>query len=122
MPESRSAVKLDFTSGLEQLPSRPKADDATTRASVEAGKELGFSGRSLPERPLPEKLDGRSLRSRGANTQLNLKITSEEKALILREATRLIRDPESSVSNIGEFVILAIDFYLSHQSSRARKP
>ncbi len=120
MPESRSAVKLDFTSGLEHLPPRPKADAATTRASVEAGKELGFSGRSLPIKPPQENVDGRSLRSRGANTQMNLKVTAEEKARIVQEASRLVQDPDSPISSIGEFVVMAIDFYLVHRAGPAR--
>ena len=122
MSESRAAVKLDFTSGLEHLPPRPKADESTTRASVQAGKELGFSGRSLPERIVSERLDGRSLRSRGANTQLNLKVTAEEKARILKEATRLIRDPDGRINSIGEFVVLAVDLYCKQKADGAKKP
>lgn len=109
MPEERNAVKLDFVSGLENIPPRPKVDGSTTRASVLAGRELGFSART--ESPT---LDGRRLRSRGADKQLNLKVTAEEKDLILRDATRLIQDPDSRVNNIGEFVVLAVDFYRRH--------
>ncbi len=110
MPEPRAAVKLDFTSGLETLPSRPKADAGTTLASVAAGRELGFAARIQPD-----KIDGRRLRSRGANTQLNLKVTTEEKNVILKAASRLIQDPSSPVSNIGEFVVMAVHQYLSRE-------
>lgn len=108
MPEPRSAVKLDFTSGLDTLPPRPKMDAATTVASVSAGRELGFSSRVEPT-----KLDGRRLRSRGANTQLNLKVTAAEKDAILEEASRHIADASSPVSNIGEFVVLAVEHFRS---------
>ncbi len=110
MPDTRTAVKLDFMSGLETLPPRPKVDASTTIASVVAGRELGFSGRAEPT-----KIDGRRLRSRGANTQLNLKVTAEEKDAILREASRLIQDPSSPVSNIGEFVVMVVHQYASKQ-------
>lgn len=111
MPDTRTAVKLDFMSGLEALPPRPKVNAATTLASVVAGRELGFAGRAEAT-----KIDSRSLRSRGANTQLNLKITSDEKNAILRAASQLIMDPSSPISNIGEFVVMAVDFYTSkHQ-------
>lgn len=88
-------------------------DNATTQASVVAGRELGFSSRAEPT----IKMDGRRLRSRGANTQLNLKVTAAEKDAILKEASRLIQDPSSPVSNIGEFVVLAVDFYTTHSKT-----
>ena len=113
MPETRPAIKLDFTSGLEKLPPRPKMDASTTQASVIAGRELGFAGRA-PE----TKIDGRRLRSRGANTQLNLKVTAEEKDMILLEASKWIQDPSSSVSNIGEFVVLAVEAYRANHPNR----
>ncbi len=115
MPEARSAVKLDFTSGLEKLPPRPKMDAATTLASVVAGREFGFEGRR------PEKIDGRRLKSRGANIQLNLKVTEEEKDRILRDASRLIQDPNSPVKNIGEFVVLAVDYLRSHHPENEQR-
>ena len=108
MSEARQAVKLDFMSGLEALPPKPRKDASTTQASVIAGRELGFSGRETAT-----KIDGRRLRSRGANTQLNLKVTAEEKERILRAAIELIQDAKSPVSNIGEFVVLAVDYYRS---------
>ena len=119
MPDSRPSIKLDFTSGLDQLPPRPKVDASTTHASVKAGRELGFSGRAESSRDekaalQDNKLDGRRLRSRGANTQLNLKVTAQEKEMILRDASKLIQDPASSVSNIGEFVVQAVEFYRKH--------
>lgn len=107
MPDARSAVKLDFTSGLDKLPPRPKMDSATTQASVIAGREFGFEGRHH------ERIDGRRLRSRGANTQLNIKVTEEEKQRILSDASRLIQDPSSPVKNIGEFVVLAVNYFRS---------
>ena len=110
MSETRSAVKLDFTTGLDKLPPRPRGDAATTQASVAAGRELGFAGRTPAL-----KVDGRRLRSRGANTQLNLKVTAAEKEAILHDAMRLIQDPASHVSTIGEFVVDACEFYRSHK-------
>ncbi len=110
MPDTRSAVRLDFMSGLETLPPKPKVDASTTIASVVAGRELGFSGRAEAT-----QIDGRRLRSRGANTQLNLKVTAEEKDGILTEANRLIQDPSSPISNIGEFVVMAVRQYASRQ-------
>ncbi len=69
MPDSRPSVKLDFTSGLDKLLTKPLADPAaTTLASVAAGRQLGFS--AWQNAPTEQKLDGRRLRSRGANTQL----------------------------------------------------
>ncbi len=62
MPEVRPAVKLDFASGLEVLPPRPMMDAATTEASVVVGRQLGFSGRTSET-----IVDGRRLKSRGAN-------------------------------------------------------
>jgi hypothetical protein len=111
MSEARQAVKLDFMSGLEALPPKPKKDASTTQASVIAGRELGFAGREPAT-----KIDGRRLRSRGANTQLNLKVTADEKERILRAASQLIQDPHSPVSNIGEFVVLAVDAYKANLS------
>lgn len=110
MPEARSAVKLDFTSGLDQLPPRPKMNAATTQASVNAGREFGFEGRHH------EKIDGRRLKSRGANIQLNLKVTEEEKQRILLDASQFIQDPKSPVRNIGEFIVLAVDYYRAHHT------
>jgi hypothetical protein len=103
MPDSRPAVKLDFTTGLDTSAARPKADASTTLASVAAGRELGFQGRTSAI-----KLDGRRLRSRGANIQLNLKVTAEEKDAILRAAAVYIQDSSSPISTLGEFVVLAV--------------
>ena len=115
MPDSRPSVKLDFTSGLDKLLTRPLADPAaTTLASVAAGRQLGFSARQ--NAPTEQKLDGRRLRSRGANTQLNLKVTEVEKTAILEEASRHIQNPTSPVGNIGEFVVMAIEFYKNNRS------
>ena len=111
MPDARPAVKLDFTSGLDKIPPKPRMDAATTLASVNAGRELGFSARQ----EIP-KMDGRSLRSRGANTQFNLKVTAAEKEAILEEAYRHIQDPASPISSIGEFVVMAVAYYKSHCS------
>ncbi len=112
MPDTRPSVKLDFTTGLESLPAKPKRDSSTTLASVEAGRELGFSARQAMKIAPP--MDGGRLRSRGANTQLNLKVTAAEKELILGEASRHIQDPASPVSNIGEFVVLAVRHFIAH--------
>lgn len=115
MPEARPAVKLDFTSGFDKVPPRPKMDAATTQASVVAGREFGFESRHQ------EKIDGRRLRSRGANTQLNLKVTEEEKSQILRDASRLIQDPNSPIKNIGEFVVLAVAYFRSHHPEEGQR-
>ncbi len=119
MPETRPAIKLDFTSGLDKLPPRPKMDASTTLASVNAGRELGFAGRA-PEKPREPKLDGRRLRSRGANIQLNLKVTAEEKDMILAEASKLIQDPSSPISNIGEFVVAAVEHFKAQDRRRSQ--
>ena len=79
-----------------------------------AGRELGFSGRDTGS-----KIDGRRLQSCGANTQLNLKVTAAEKEAIHRDASQLIQDPASSINNIGEFVVLAVEFF---RTRRAQKP
>ena len=116
MSDARTGVKLDFMTGLEKLPAKPRVDPvATTIASVAAGRELGFTARQ--EAPTLQKLDGRRLRSRGANTQLNLKVTDGEKEAILEEASRHIQDPLSPVSNIGEFVVMAVEFYKRNRPS-----
>ncbi|SNT41324.1 hypothetical protein SAMN05421770_11225 [Granulicella rosea] len=133
----RNPIKLDFTSGLDNLPPRPRADAHTTQASVDAGRELGFTGRidasvpipksifhpenahllqplptrAEPPRPAPPKLDGRSLRSRGANIQMNIKVTAEEKDRILQEAALAIQDPTLRIKNIGEFIVHVVDLY-----------
>lgn len=120
MSESRRPVKLDFMSGLEKLPEHPKADEATTQAALNAGREMGFSSRVAPlpgpvpapvPIPIPPRLDGRRLRSRGANTQMNIKVTAEEKEMILAEAVELIHNPQSEVDSIGEFVVYAVQLY-----------
>ena len=87
---------------------------ATGQASVVAGRELGFSGRDTGS-----KIDGRRLRSRGANTQLNLKVTAAEKEAIPRDASQLIQDPASSINNIGEFVVLAVEFFRTRRAQKS---
>ena len=115
MPDTRSAIKLDFTTGLEALPPRPKMDAATTEASLDAGRQLGFSGRT------PKNIvDGRSLRSKGAHAQLNLKVTPEDKARIVMEANRLIQDSSYPIGSIGEFVVMAVDFYRANYKRQSR--
>ena len=106
MPETRPAVKLDFTSGFDSLPERPKADEYTTQRSISAGRELGFANRGDGT-----KIDGRKLRSRGPTVQLNLKISPEEKETILRAANALIQDPDSRVTSIAEFVVHAVEVF-----------
>lgn len=115
MSSPRASVKLDFTSGMDRIPVRPPMDAATTLASAAAGRELGFSSR-VPTSLASARIDGRRLRSRGANTQLNLKVTADEKELILREAARHIQNPESAISNVGEFVFMAVEFYRKQSS------
>jgi hypothetical protein len=104
--EPRTPIKLDFTSGLEKLPQKPKGTELTTQASVAAGREVGFDSRAAAIR-----VDGRKLRSRGATTQMNIKVTADEKETILLEASKLIKDPSSLISSVGEFVVMAVDFY-----------
>jgi hypothetical protein len=113
MPDTRSSVKLDFITGLDNLPPRPQVDASTTMASVNAGRELGFAGRAPSI-----KIDGRRLRGRGATTQLNIKVTAEEKEVILREAMRYIQDPASPITTVGEFVIQATEFFKRNASGR----
>jgi hypothetical protein len=119
---TRSPIKLDFTSGLDKLPPRPRADAQTTQASVTAGRELGFTGRieaaahapllpAIPVSPVAAKLDGRRLRSRGANIQMNIKVTAEEKERILQEASLAIQDPTLRIKNIGEFIVHVVNLY-----------
>ena len=110
MSETRQAVKLDFTSGFDALPERPKVDEYTTQRSVEAGRELGFANRGEGT-----KIDGRKLRSRGPTVQLNLKVSPEEKDMILRAANQLIQDPQSPVASIAEFVVHAVEVFRGHQ-------
>jgi hypothetical protein len=109
MSDPRPSVKLDFMSGLEKLPPKPRMDAAVTLASVAAGREFGFSSRQ--DTSPNTKMDGRRLRSRGANTQLNLKVTASEKEAILHEAIQHIQNPSSPISNIGEFVVMAVNHY-----------
>ena len=111
MSDSRPTVKLDFVTGLDKLPARAKMDEQTTQASVVAGRELGFSGRIMASR-----MDGRRLRSRGANTQMNIKVTAEEKEMILAEASALIQDSASRISNIGQFIVYAVELYRSQKT------
>jgi hypothetical protein len=85
-------------------------DQSVTVASVNAGRDVGFSGRRIDA----PKSDGRRLRSRGANTQLNLKVTALEKEAILTDASKLIHNPRSPISNIGEFVVHAVEFFRRH--------
>ena len=115
MPEPRSAVRLNFTEGLEAIPPRPKRDSTTTDASLDAGREFGFSDRSSSD-----VVDGRSLRRKGAHKQLNLKVRPEDKTRIVMEAQKLMNDPAHPVTSIGEFVVFAVDFYRKHSSRQPR--
>ena len=87
---------------------------ATGQASLVAGRELGFSGRDTGS-----KIDGRRLRSRGNNTPLNLKVTAAKKEAIPRDASQLIQDPASSINNIGEFVVLAVEFFRARRAQKS---
>ncbi len=82
---------------------------------MNAGREFGF------ERRHHEKIDGRRLRSRGANIQLNLKVTEEEQQRILLDASRLIQDPKNPVKNTGEFIVLAVDYYRTHHPEHGKQ-
>lgn len=113
MSDTRSSVKLDFTTGLDKLPPRPHVDAATTMASVTAGRELGFAGRAPSL-----KIDGRKFRGRGANTQLNVKVTAEEKETILRDAIRHIQDPGTPISTVGEYIVHATELFKRSASGR----
>jgi len=113
MSNTRSAVKLDFTTGLDELPPRPKRNEETTQASVSAGRELGFNTRVSSNQKPVSRFDGRRLRSRGANIQMNIKVTAEEKEMILKEASKHIQDPSSGIKNIGEFIVRAVENFRS---------
>jgi hypothetical protein len=121
MSDNRKGVKLDFTSDIPNLPSRPKVD-ATT--SVVAAQEVGFlaeSGSKPVNKPL-SKPDGRKLRRRGNNTQMNIKVSDEDKEVILSEAEGLIKDKSSNIRSIGEFVVYVVDLYRKQKPFRSNPP
>jgi hypothetical protein len=116
MSDSRRSVKLDFTSGIPSLPPRLKVDPKTTATSVGAAQEVGFLPQQLVNRTTG-KPDGRKLRSRGIKVQMNIKVTEEEKQVILDEAELFIRDQSSNIRSIGEFVVHVVDLYRKQKAT-----
>jgi hypothetical protein len=113
MSDKRSPVKLDFISDIPNLPPRPKVDPQTTASSLEAAQSVGFLAENGPKlvSNTSGKPDGRRFRRRGANVQMNIKVTEKEKDVILQEAEELIMDKTSNIRTIGEFVVHVVDLY-----------
>jgi len=124
MSEPRSRVKMDFVSGISDL--RTKPDPETTELAVAAGREVGFLENPETTRSvhtgtvtLPtveqassgKKIDGRTLRSRGADTQLNVKVTAAQKLAIINAANVCIQDPYSNIRSVGDFIVRATSHY-----------
>jgi hypothetical protein len=124
MSEPRSRVKMDFVSGISDL--RTKPDPETTELAVAAGREVGFLEKPETTRSvyagivkLPaveqassgKKIDGRTLRSRGADTQLNVKVTAAQKLAIINAANICIQDPYSNIRSVGDFIVRATSHY-----------
>ena len=124
MSEPRSRVKMDFVSGISDL--RTKPDPETTELAVAAGREVGFLENPETTRSvhtgtvtLPtveqassgKKIDGRTLRSRGADTQLNVKVTAAQKFAIINAANVCIQDPYSNIRSVGDFIVRATSHY-----------
>jgi hypothetical protein len=121
MSEPRPRVKMDFVSGISDLRTKPDAE--TTELAVAAGREVGFlenpdTTRSvhtgtvkLPSVEQARKIDGRTLRSRGADTQLNVKVTAAEKLAIINAANICIQDPYSKIRSVGDFIVRATSHY-----------
>ncbi|AXC15998.1 hypothetical protein ACPOL_6788 (plasmid) [Acidisarcina polymorpha] len=97
--------------GFDELSPRPEKDEETTPALLSAGPELSSNTRVSSNQKLTRRIDGRKLRSRGANIQMNIKVTAEEKEMILREASKHIQDLSTGIKNIGEFVVRAVENY-----------
>jgi hypothetical protein len=115
---------MDFVSGITDL--RTKPDPETTELAVAAGREVGFLENPEATRlvhtgtvKLPtidqaspgKKIDGRTLRSRGADTQLNVKVTAAQKSAIINAANICIQDPYSNIRSVGDFIVRATSHY-----------
>lgn len=102
----RQPAKIDFSSALDEVPSRHRPDKGTEhRAITEAGRQ-GFSGRLETM-----KLDGRSLRRRGTpKVQMNMKVTPEFRSRFL-EAAREADDKKGAVVNLGDFLEIIFEHY-----------
>jgi hypothetical protein len=117
MSDKRSGVKLDFISDIPNLPPRPKADPLT---SVVAAQDVGFLAvQSKPAVKPINKPDGRRLRRRGVKVQMNIKVSEEEKEMILNEAEIFIRNPSSNIRTIGEYVVHVIEEYRKRNGFKA---
>jgi hypothetical protein len=124
MSDNRRGVKLDFTSDIPNLPIRQKVDPQITATSVVAAQEVGFlaeQGSRPVSKPL-SKPDGRRLRRRGIKVQMNIKVSEEEKEVILSEAEGFIRDQSSNIRTIGEFVVHVVDLYRKQRAGGANRP
>src|SRR5258708_16882656 len=124
MSDNRRGVKLDFTSDIPNLPIRPKVDPQITATSVVAAQEVGFlaeQGSRPVSKPL-SKPDGRRLRRRRIKVQMNIKLSEEEKKVILSEAEGFIRDQSSNIRTIGEFLLHVMDLYRNHKPDRQHNP
>lgn len=124
MSDNRRGVKLDFTSDIPNLPIRTKVDPQITATSVVAAQEVGFlaeQGSRPVSKPL-SKPDGRRLRRRGIKVQMNIKVSEEEKEVILSEAEGFIRDQSSNIRTIGEFVVHVVDLYRKQKAGGANLP
>ena len=124
MSDNRRGVKLDFTSDIPNLPIRPKVDPQITATSVVAAQEVGFlaeQGSRPVSKPL-SKPDGRRLRRRGIKVQMNIKVSEEEKEVILSEAEGFIRDQSSNIRTIGEFVVHVVDLYRKQKAGGENRP
>jgi hypothetical protein len=124
MSDNRRGVKLDFTSDIPNLPIRPKVDPQITATSVVAAQEVGFlaeQGSRPVSKPL-SKPDGRRLRRRGLKVQMNIKVSEEEKEVILSEAEGFIRDQSSNIRTIGEFVVHVVDLYRKQKAGGENRP
>jgi hypothetical protein len=134
MPEPRARVKMDFVSGISDL--RTKPDPETTELAVAAGREVGFLEKpetarqvhsdtgNLPavEQPsVGKKIDGRTLRSRGADTQLNVKVTAAQKLAIMNAANICIQDPYSNIRSIGDFIVRATSHYTAEVLRKSKE-
>lgn len=102
----RRPAKIDFSSALDETPSRHRPDKITEhRAITEAGKH-GFSGRLDTM-----KVDGRSLKRRGSQkVQMNMKVTPELRSRFL-DAARAADDRKGAVVNLGDFLEMIFEHY-----------
>ncbi len=53
---------------------------------------------------------------------MNIKVSEEEKEVILSEAEGFIRDQSSNIRTIGEFVVHVVDLYRKQKAGGANLP